>query len=206
MKAKSLFAAACLAGGLAASPGSSAPIAAVGTTDVTVAGDVLAFLTAAGIAATPIAPATASGATFSFPITGGDTDTLTIAHSGGVDFRAGASFVSASNFLISGAGGTVSATVDGSIALFDDGPLSDVAIFDLANVDLGGPITADLLINDTLNTVFSATFADGANLGLTGGTFGSAVTAPQPVPLPASALLLLAGMGGLAAMRRRAAA
>jgi len=191
-----------------ATPVVAAPIAPVGTTDVTVDGTVLALLGSAGVAANPIDPATQSVATFSFPITGGDTDTLTITHSGGVEFSRGASFLSASNFVINGSGGTVSATVDGSIDLFNGGPI-EAAIFDLAAVDdQSDPITATLLINSTLNDVFSATFAEG-DLGLTGAPFGVASTSPEtvaPVPVPASALLLVGALGGLAALRRRRAA
>ena len=183
----------------AAAPASAATIAAVGTTDVTVADPVLAFLGANSIVAAPIAPATASGATFSFPITGGETDLLLITHSGGVSFTGGASFLSASNFTIDGLAGTVSADVTSTAFA----PVSQAAIFDLASVDLSGPITADLVINSTLNDALGLTFAGGADLGLEGLVFGSASTSPIPVPLPAAMPLFLASLGVLGLLRRR---
>ena len=180
-------------------PASAATIAAIGTTDVEVAGPVLTFLSDAGIVAAPIAPATASGPTFSFPITGGDTDLLLITHSGGVSFTGGANFLSASNFTIDGLAGTVSADVTSTAFL----PLFQVAIFDLASVDLSGPITADLVINSTLNGALSATFNGGTDLGLTELVFGSASTSPVPVPVPAAMPLFLVGLGVFGVLRRR---
>ena len=186
-----------------ATPVVAAPIAPVGTTDVTVSEAVLEFLDAARVAPISIAPAVKSGAVFSFPITGGETDTLTITHSGGVTFTDGTSFVSASDFVIKGLGGTISALVRGTI--FSDPVEAD--IFELDDVDRSGPITATLLINATLNDVFSATFAgEGEDLGLTGAPFGTASTSPEalaPVPVPASALFLVGALGGLAVFRTR---
>ena len=197
MKLLKLVAGALTAAALWVVPASAVTIAPVGTTDVTVADPVLSFLGGAGITPSPIAPGTAAGATFSFPITGGETDTLTITHSGGVRFEAGAAFLTASNFTIKGSEGTVAADVTSSAF----GPIAQVDIFDLAAVDLSGPITADLVINATLNGAFGATFADGAELGLTEVVFGSASTSPAPVPLPAALPLMLAGLGAFGALR-----
>jgi hypothetical protein len=199
MRLFAIAAAALAAATIWAAPARALPIAATGTTDVTVADPVLTFLTGAGIVPSPLAPASASGATFSFPITGGETDTLTITHSGGLRLEAGAAFLEAANFTINGAGGTVSADVASSAFA----PASQVEIFGLAAVDLSGPITADLVINDTLNTALGATFAGGADLGLTDTVFGSASTSPAPVPLPAAMPLMLAGLGVFGALRLR---
>ncbi|MEM6823522.1 MAG: VPLPA-CTERM sorting domain-containing protein [Pseudomonadota bacterium] len=204
MKFLKFVAAAVTAATMWVVPASAVTIAPVGTTDVTVAGPVLSFLSGAGITPSPIDPATASGATFSFPITGGDTSTLTITHSGGVRFEAGAAFLTASNFTIKGSEGTVAADVTSSAFA----SASQIDIFDLASVDLSGPITADLVINSALNGALGATFAGGSDLGLKDTVFGSASTSPAPVPLPAAMPLLLAGIGAFGALRfsRRKAA
>lgn len=183
-------------------PAFAAPIAPVGTTDVTVSAFFLGVLGDNGISAAPIPSATASGAVFSFDITGGQTDPLSIEHSGGVLFEKGSDSLSASNFVIDGVAGIVKANVNGDTGF--------APIFDLAEVMVVyGTITADLLINDILAGAISETFFDGdadTSEFLKGKTFGFAVTSPQPVPVPASAVLLIAGLGGLAAVRRCKAA
>jgi hypothetical protein len=194
-------AAVLLAAGAWTAPAAAAPIAAVGTTDVTVSDTVLGFLDENGIAPSAIDPAGLSGATFSFPITGGETETLTITHSGGVSLSAGTAVLNAENFTIKGNELTVAADVSGTAF---PTALEQVDIFGLTAVDLSGPITADLVINETLNFALGATFADGADLQLTDVVFGTASTSPQPVPLPAAAPLLLAGLAGFALLRRRA--
>lgn len=195
-------AAALIAIGISSAPASAVSIAATGTTDVTVSDAVLGFLSANSIAPSPIAPATASGATFSFPITGGETDPLVITHSGGLSLVAGSSFVEASDFVIDAAAGTVFGSAVGS-ALGANPVEAD--LFMLSNVAVTGSlITADLLITDTLNTVLGLTFVGpDTDLGLSGDVFGTASTSPAPVPLPAAAWLLLAGVGALGAVRAR---
>lgn len=179
-------------------PANAVPIATVGQTEVTVSETFLTVLTNNDIAAAPIEGASQTGASFFFDITGGETDPLEIDHSGGVEFSKGLASLTATNFKIKGTG-TVSANVNGGSDFVD--------IFDLANVDAStGPITADLLINFTLSQAIMNTFfpdTDRPDDSLEGIVFGSAVTSPTPVPLPASSLLLVAGVGGLFAMRRR---
>jgi len=196
-----LAASALLAAGLLSAPASAVPIAATGTTDVTVSETVLAFLGDNGITPSPIAPATAAGATFSFPITGGDTDPLVINHSGGLSLAAGAAFLEASDFVIDAGAGTVFGSAVGS-ALGTDPVFADLFTLDGVAVT-DGVISADLLITAKLNEVLGLTFVGEDSLTLTGEVFGTASTSPAPVPLPAGALLLIGGLGMLGMVRRR---
>lgn len=179
----------------------AAPIAPVGTTDVTVAQPVLDFLTSAGIAATPIAPGSAVVPVFSFPITGGETMPLQIEHSGGIRFALGADFIEVSNFVVELSG--VTADVFGSAFM----PEITAPIFELSGVMVNdGTITADLIVNDTLNEALGLTFFDDIDaLDLTGAVFGTATTSPAAVPLPASLALLGGSLAALVVARRRAA-
>jgi hypothetical protein len=174
------------------------PIAAEGTTDVVVSTDVLGFLVGNGITPSPVAPATASGATFMFPIIGGDLSTLVIEHSGGVRLASSAATIEVTDFIIDGGAGTVTGTVNGG---------ASALLFTLADVDLSGPITADLVITADLNQALGDTFAGGDDPGLTGVVFGAGTTSPvpAPIPLPAGAPLLLAGLAAFAVLRRRKA-
>lgn len=203
MDLRKLAASALLAAGLWSAPASAVTIAPVGTTDVTVSDAVVGFLSTNGITPSPIAPATASGVTFAFPITGGSTDPLIVNHSGGLALTAGAAFVNAYDFVIDAGAGTVFGSAVGS-AVGSTPVKAD--LFSLTNVAIkGSTITADLLITSTLNSVLGSTFAAGADLGLTGKTFGSAETSPAPVPLPPAFLLLVGALGVIGVVKRRAA-
>ncbi|MEO1020431.1 MAG: VPLPA-CTERM sorting domain-containing protein [Pseudomonadota bacterium] len=166
---------------------------------MTVSQAVLDFLGANSITPSPIDPATASGAVFSFPISGGDTSPFIITHTGGLRLEGGGSFIEASDFVIDVDSGFVISTVIGSAF---SGPLS-ANIFELANVQAGPPILVDLAITSTFNTALGSTFAGGSDPGLTGVVFGTASTNPVPVPLPATLPLIAVGLGALYWVRRR---
>ena len=76
----------------------------------------------------------------------------------------------------------------------------------------GAPDVTDstLFLSDTDTSVINSTFSGLTNSPNSIATAGSTRAVftrldPAPIPLPASALLLVAGLGGLAMMRRRAA-
>lgn len=130
----------------------------------------------------------------SYDITGG-----TITGSDAVIEHAGSSLVLTGggvsafvgNFVIDTAAATVFGNVLGgsdSVALLDFGTIDSSGIQLLISADLAGALT----------TVFGAPNLTGAELGI-------ANTAPV-VPLPAAGWMLLAGVGGLVVMRRRAQA
>jgi hypothetical protein len=181
------------------SEAASVGIAPTGITTVAVTAD----LTGLGLGGAPVGTASAVGGVFSFPITGGTIDTVTgnalIEHDGsGVQLFALADpmvNVSVGNFLIDTMMGKVFGDVLGSptnLALFDLGPAS------------GGDIP--LLISADLAGALKSIFALDEEIDLTGVEFGLANTFPTPVPVPAALPLLLAGLGGLALLRRKRAA
>lgn len=82
----------------------------------------------------------------------------------------------------------------------------------LFGVVSGGSLNWDSVVETVTlanGTIFSVALEAGKVFGLGNSANASAtvtlIDAPAPVPLPASALLLIAGVGGLAAIRRRQA-
>lgn len=170
-------------------------IAPIGVTTVEVTAD----LAGLGLGGAPVGSATANGAVFSFPITGGSiTDgNALIEHDGsGVTLFTLAednnASVSVGNFLIDTMMGTVSGDVFGLA--------TGVTFFTFGTPD---PLRGiPLLISSDLAIALTSIFGAG---DLTGAEFGLANTSPTPVPLPAGLPLLLAGLGGLAVLRRKRA-
>ena len=70
------------------------------------------------ISVAPIAPATVKGAGIAFPITGGSVDPNTLAgtidHSGGLDFKSGATQVKLTDFVVDTTKGTLTSTAGGA--------------------------------------------------------------------------------------------
>ena len=93
-------------------------------------------------------------------------------------------------------GGVFVPTVDGeSRTAFDEGFEGGTGGFEITGVSLGdlSPLTETLLLEAGAEQTFNvaAAIAD-----------GSVTNAPAPIPLPAAAWLLLAGLGGVGALRR----
>jgi len=166
-------------------------------TEVEVTADLAGF----GLTPAPFGSATASGAIFSFPVTGATLDAVfsaVLEHEGsGLALTAGASSAFVGNFLID----TGARTVFGDGAVLGGAGFLDAPLFTFGDgTALPG---IELLISGTLAGALSSVF--GAP-DLTGATFGYArPELATVVPIPAAGLLLLTGVGALGAraLRRR---
>lgn len=161
--------------------------------------EVTADLPGLGLTAAPFGSATASGAVFSFPVTGGLVDSVSgdalVEHDGsGVALTAGAFSAFVGNFLID----TGAATVFGDGAVLGGAGFSGAPLFTFGTGDALPGI--ELLISPALAGALTAVF--GAP-DLTGATFGYARPDLAVVPVPAAGLLLLSALGALGALRRR---
>lgn len=181
---------------LAASQAHATSLPIIGNfTEVEVTADLASF----GLTAAPFGSATAVGAIFTFPVTGGSQDSLTgdalVEHDGsGVALTAGASSAFVGNFLID----TAAATVFGDGAVLGGEGFIGAPLFTFGSGDaLPG---VELLFSPTLAGALSAVF--GAP-DLTGATFGYARPDLAVVPVPAAGVLLLSALGVMGAIRRR---
>lgn len=177
----------------------AAPAAAVSIAGGVTSVEVTADLAGLGLAGAPFGTATVDATgpnpVFFFPITGGELlpSGATILHEGsGVTLSALSDpsiAATVGNFVIE----TANARILGDVI----GGAQDVTLFDLGAAGVDGiPVLIASDLAGALSAVFSAP-------DLTGAQFGLAATAPQPVPLPAAWALLLAGLGGVAALRGR---
>lgn len=157
--------------------------------------EVVAPLGDLGLGGAPFGTATAEGAVFTFPITGGTAngDALLIEHVGsGVTLftldDTDDTEVTVGNFLIDTAQGTIFGDVIGGPANLD--------LFSLVSDPNGIGLNITGTLAGALTGIFGA--PDLANE-----RFGLAKTNPSIVPLPASVLLMLGGLTALGAVRAR---
>lgn len=159
--------------------------------------EVTADLAALGLGGAPFGTASADGAVFTFPITGGRTgpSAALIEHEGsGVTLFAledASVAATVGGFLIDTGGAVVGGDLIGGaedLVLFEFGEVDDDGI----DLEIGGALAG------ALTEVFGAP-------DLTGAVFGVADTAPDvaPIPVPAGLPLLAAGLGALAFAARR---
>jgi hypothetical protein len=176
----------------------AAAIPLAGTTSVALNADTLALVTSLGVEVTTVAPASldASTLTARFPIVGGETDDVTgaltrIAHSGGLRFTSGSTFLELTDFVIDlRTPPTLFAQVAG---VDDEVPLFDITLSTPPQLFLSEAAAAAL--NDTFRV---SSFAAGVPIGT------ATIDATAPVPEPAT--FVLAAIAIAAVVRRRVVA
>ena len=162
-----------------------------GTTAVALDSTFVATVTAAGLTPGAFAPGMLTGTTATFPITGGDTTTGIILHSGGLSFTRGTNSAIIENFAID----LNALLLRGEVIANGGTPAMNVNLF---NIGIGNTLTINSALASGLSNVFGVP-------NLTGATVGVATVSPMtasPVPDP-SALALLSLGGVLAVVLRR---
>ena len=173
------------------------------TLDPVVAGSII------GLGVNPEATGTATftDPTFTFPITGGNTEAgTTIEHDGsGIQFSAGVRRLDIGDFVIDVIDSTT-ATIFGDASSTEFGDVPGAALFDLAKND--GDSLYSVALTGTAAFALNTTF--GVDNFAEGQAIGSAVTKPElaAVPAPATLSILaigLAAVGWNSGARKRAA-
>ena len=162
-----------------------------GNTSVALDGGLVSTLIAAGITPAAVSPGTLMNTTATFPITGGDTGTGIINHSGGLSFTQGASSAILDNFVID----LNTMLLSGDVVANAGTPMMNVNLF---NIGSGNTLT----INSTLATDLSAVFGVP---DLTGATVGVATVSPitaSAVPEPSTFVFLVLGAVTVAGVSR----
>ncbi len=150
-----------------------------GNTTVALNSSTVNVLVGLGFSIAPVAPATVTGLTAVFPITGGNT-TTDITHSGGLAFTDNGVTTDISAFTINLTNDTLTGNVNGATG-------SSTPFFDIG---AGGVLTLDPTLAGALTSIYGVPNLSGATIGT---ATINAVTTPEP------ASLALAGMGLLAA-------
>lgn len=162
-----------------------------GTTTVALNGSFLSLVTGAGITPAAVAPATLSGTTATFSITGGDTSTGMIDHSGGLSFTDGTKSATIENFVID----LNSLLVTGEVIANGGTPSMDVKLF---NIGLNDTLTLNYALGSDLTAVFGVP-------NFSGYLVGTATVSPvtsTATPEPADFGLFFLGCAALVAASR----
>lgn len=161
-----------------------------GMTSVALDSGLVATVTGAGITPAAVSPGTLTGTTVTFPITGGDTTTGIIDHSGGLSFTQGSRSAVLESFVID----LNTKLLSGEVIANGGTPTMGVDLFDIGAGDT-------LSINSALATDLSAVFGVP---NLTGATVGVATVSPitaSAAPEPSAISLFALAAMILGAMR-----
>jgi hypothetical protein len=171
---------------MCAAPGNAAAIYG-GNTTVTLNSATVGALTGLGFSIAPIAPASVTGLSAVFPITGGDT-TTDITHSGGLAFTKGGVTTDISDFTINLTNNTLTGDVNGASG-------SSTPFFDIG---AGAVLTLDPTLAGALSSIYGIPNLSGATIGT---ATINAVTTPEPASFVFVGLGLLAA-GATARLRK----
>lgn len=163
-----------------------------GTTSVVLNSGFVSTITGAGITPAAVPPGMLTATTATFPITGGDTSTGIIDHSGGFSFTKGSDSAVVENFVINLNTDLLSGTVIANSGM----PAMGV---DLFNIGAGDTLTINSALASDLSVVFDVPNLTGATVGVA--TVSPIVTStPEPADagLMAVAVLFLAGIRAFA--------
>jgi hypothetical protein len=167
-----------------------------GTTSVALDSATVSALTGLGFSIAPVAPATLSGTTAMFPITGGDTTTM-IDHSGGLSFSKMGTTAGIENFVINLTGMQAN-TITGQLVAGST-MVSGVTLFDIGS---GLSLTLDAQLAGDLSAAFGVPNLTGAAIGTAS---VSPITSASPEP-STFGLALLAALPAFFLLRRRSIA
>lgn len=155
-----------------------------GTTSVALNSTFVSTVVGAGITPSAITPATLTGTTATFPITGGDTTTGIIDHSGGLSFTEGANSASIEDFVIN----LNTLVLTGNVIADNGTPTDGVALF---NIGSGDTLTINSALASDLTAVFGVPNLTGALVGVATVSPVTSTATPEP---GAMGLQLLGGV------------
>ena len=164
-----------------------------GTTSVALDNTFVSTVTGAGITPAAVAPGTLMGTTATFPITGGDTTTGIIDHSGGLSFTNASNSATIENFVID----LNTALLSGDVIANGGAPIPSVNLF---NIGSGNALTINSALATDLSAVFGVPDLTGALVGVATVSPLTAADVPEPsaLGLAGVGVLLLAGCCRLA--------
>jgi hypothetical protein len=166
-----------------------------GSTSVALDSATVTTLTGLGFSIAPIAPATLSGMTAMFPITGGDTTTM-IDHSGGLSFTKMGTTADIENFVIN-LSGMQANTITGELVAGST-MVNGVTLFDIGS---GLSLTLDAQLAGDLANAFGIANLTGAAIGTA--SVNPTSSSPEPSTF---GFLLLAALPAFFWLRRRSTA
>lgn len=151
-----------------------------GTTSVALNTSTLTTLEGAGFSIAPISPATVVGTTATFPITGGDTSTGLIDHSGGLAFTDNGVTADIEDFAINLNTDQLTGTLVAGATT-----VNNFVFFDIGS---GAALTLDNALASALTSVYGVPDLTGAPIGV---ATVSPTLAPEPGTLWMAAPMLL---------------
>ncbi len=152
-----------------------------GDTSVALNTTTVSALTGLGFSIAPISPATLIGVTATFPITGGDTSTGIIDHSGGLAFTKSGVTADIEDFVINLTTDKLTGSLIAGATMATNVPFFDIG--------MGDALTLDPTLAATLSSAYGIPNLSGAAIGI---ATVSPTLAPEPATLSMAGVAILA--------------